>query len=837
MKKVYIISGLFAACCLCNANASVHAVLKDNLHGVSLKSADKQNLYVVKVPKGVKVKGDIFHLGTAVNPEGSTVTFNSQSMLLNGKPVLPVMGEFHFSRYPEGEWRNELLKMKAGGINVVATYIFWIHHEEVEGKYKWTGQHDLHKFVELCHELGLYVVVRIGPWCHGEVRNGGFPEWMVNEGFKLRENNPEYLAKLQNWYSHIYDQVKGMMWKDGGPVIGVQLENEYGGKWEHLMTLKKMVREIGFDVPLYTRTGWPKLSTPATFGEIIPLYGDYADGFWDRSLKEMPGDYGKSYIFRSFRGSTVIATEQLPKQSDKDDRGDMAYPYLTCELGGGMMPSYHRRISIAPMDVYSMALVRVGSGSNLPGYYMYHGGTNPEGELSTLNEKQASNYTYWNDLPVKSYDFQAPLGEFGQINGQYHLLRRLHLFLHDFGSELTTMQPVFPANAPTNFNTDSLLRWCVRSDGRTGYVFVNNYHRLKPLAPKEGVQFDIDLPGGRLTFPSVPITVPSDCSFFWAFNMKLNGVSLVYATAQPIAKVTDGKELTVVFAKSECIPAEFVFEEKGVKILSSSVKVKRAGGRICFADVKPGIDAAIRLRDAGGRQINIVLLSDAASQTCWKAELAGKERLFLSGSGLTCDGNRLLLDAKTTDKAFVSIYPATQKLSMNGVVLKGSRDGMFTCYEINRPEVRPLAVSLKLVKEAGVARKIEMGKAKVAMQPEDSDFEKGAAVWNVELPEHIDSQRDLYLCIPYVGDVARIYLGNKLLTDNFYNGKPFELGLKRYASDIYSKELTISILPLSKDAPIYLPKQAWPDFKGTESIVTLPKVNVYEKQQIVLVAE
>lgn len=837
MKKVYIVGGLLAACCLYGVNASVAAVGNDNLHGVSQVNAGRPGKYAVKVPQGRKIDENVFHLGTAVNPEGSSVTFNSQCMLLNGKPVLPVMGEFHFSRYPEAEWRNELLKMKAGGINILATYIFWIHHEEVEGKYNWAGQHDLHRFVELCHELGLYVVLRVGPWCHGEVRNGGFPEWLVNGGFKLREDNPQYLGKLRNWYGHIFEQVKGMMWKDGGPVIGVQLENEYGGRWEHLMTLKKMVREIGFDVPLYTRTGWPKLSTPATFGEIIPLYGDYPDGFWDRSLKEMPGDYGKSYIFRSFRGSTVIATEQLPKQSDKDDRGDLAYPYLTCELGGGMMPSYHRRISIAPMDVYSMALVRVGSGSNLPGYYMYHGGTNPEGELSTLNEKQASSHTYWNDLPVKSYDFQAPLGEFGQINGQYHLLRRLHLFLHDFGSELATMESAFPANAPTDFKTDSVLRWCVRSNGRSGYVFVNNYHRLKPLTPKESVQFDVDLPDGRLTFPSAPVTVPSDCSFFWPFNMKLNGASLVYATAQPIAKLTDGKELIVVFAKSEGIPAEFAFAGKGVTIVSSSVKAKRAGGRICFADVKCGTGAAIRLRDVSGTMINVVVLSDTASLTCWKAKLAGKDRLFISGAGLTCDGSRLQLDTRTTDKASVDVYPAPKKLSMNGTQLNGTPDGLFTRYDIKQPDVKPLTLSLELKRKAGVARKIEMGKAKVAMQPEDSDFEKGAAVWSVKLPEQINPQRDIYLCIPYLGDVARIYLDGKLLTDNFYNGKPFELGLKRYAPDIYSKELTISILPLSKDAPIYLPKSAWPDFKGAESIVTLPKVDVYEKQQIVLVAE
>ncbi|MBP1663773.1 MAG: glycoside hydrolase family 35, partial [Bacteroidetes bacterium] len=188
------------------------------------------------------------------------------------------------------------------------------------------------------------------------------------------------------------------------------------------MTLKRMAVELGFDVPLYTRTGWPKLASPVPYGEIIPLYGDYADGFWDRSVAEMPGDYGKSFLFRSFRSSTVIATEQLPAQSENDASGDTGYPYFTCELGGGMMTSYHRRINIAPMDVYSMALVRVGSGSNLPGYYMYHGGNNPDGKNTTLNEEQACKYTNNNDLPVKSYDFQAPLGEFGQINPHYHLL-------------------------------------------------------------------------------------------------------------------------------------------------------------------------------------------------------------------------------------------------------------------------------------------------------------------------------------------------------------------------------------------------------------------------------
>ena len=96
-----------------------------------------------------------------------------------------------------------------------------------------------------------------------------------------------------------------------------------------------------------------------------------------------------------------------------------------------MATAYHRRPYVYPEDAYSMALVKLGSGSNLLGYYMYHGGTNPEGLLHTLNECQTSPGTANNDLPVMTYDFQAPLGEFGQTYPQYYMLRPLHLFMHD----------------------------------------------------------------------------------------------------------------------------------------------------------------------------------------------------------------------------------------------------------------------------------------------------------------------------------------------------------------------------------------------------------------------
>jgi len=116
-----------------------------------------------------------FRLGTAHRPDGRELLADRRSLLLDGRPWLPVMGEFHYSRYPAAEWRDELLKMKAGGIDIVASYVFWIHHEEIENSFDWSERRSLRAFVECCREVGLLAVVRCGPWCHGEVRNGGLP--------------------------------------------------------------------------------------------------------------------------------------------------------------------------------------------------------------------------------------------------------------------------------------------------------------------------------------------------------------------------------------------------------------------------------------------------------------------------------------------------------------------------------------------------------------------------------------------------------------------------------------------------------------------------------------
>ena len=121
------------------------------------------------------------------------------------------------------------------------------------------------------------------------------------------------------------------------------------------------------------------------------------------------------------------------------------------------------------------------------------------------------------------------------------------------------------------------------------------------------------------------------------------------------------------------------------------------------------------------------------------------------------------------------------------------------------------------------------------MQPEDADF-AAAAVWRVKLPAGVDSSRDVRLRVRYTGDVIRVYLGDKLLTDDFYTARPFEIGLRRYGSAAYQDGLTIKILPFSENAPIYLTDPSKLKFSDNHTALTLDGIDVVEMREVRLEA-
>ena len=489
------------------------------------------------------------------NPKGEEINVTSRYFTRNGKPWIGVMGEFHFSRYSRENWHRELAKMKAGGITIVSTYLFWIYHEEIEGKMDFGGDNDIRAFIKECKDVGLDVVIRIGPWAHGECRNGAFPDWLLKKDYKLRDNNEEYLAVVKKWYQSIYNEVKGLFYKDGGNIIAVQIENEFVDNAEHLAKLKEIAVECGFIAPIYTVTGWNSASgAKIPVDEVVPVFGGYCEAPWENHMNRLsPSPH---YFFNRMRNDSAIGTDLIAKtQSDGWQLPYERYPFATCELGGGIEVTHHRRPIIKPMDIYAVSLVKLGDGNNLVGYYMYHGGTNKIGELSTFNETKATGYP--NDYPILSYDFQAPLSEYGEVREQYGLLNMLHMFVNDFGEEFAPMIAVDSANSVAVDDTNS-LRYGMRTNGKSGFVFVNHYQRLTELADIENAVISAE----NVEFP--PIDVKGEVSFFMPFNMKMGDSVLEYATAQPLCKCGD----TYFFAEIPNIKAEYKFSKGSANIVT-----------------------------------------------------------------------------------------------------------------------------------------------------------------------------------------------------------------------------------------------------------------------------
>jgi len=563
---------------------------------------------------------------------------NNQYLTIGGQPILPVMGEFHFSRYPREEWQDVLQKMKADGVNIISTYVFWIYHEQIEGQFDWNGNKDLRYFLELCKRYQLLAMVRIGPWCHGEVRNGGTPDWILEKKYlRDRSNDPVYQHYVQLWYQQIGAQLTGLLYKDGGPVIGVQLENEYrrGPKGDaHILWLKQAAISAGIDVPLYTVTGWGNASIPQD--QVIPLYGGYPGAPWTTNLKKITTN--SSYTFTPHRNEESIGNEEGLKEN-AGSQSYYRYPYLTCELGIGNEDTYHRRPVFSDIDGLAIATAKLGSGSNMIGYYMFAGGTNPTGQLTSMEENQDET-GYWNRYPKKSYDFQAAIRETGELSPAYFQLKRLHYFLNEFGSDLATMQPVFGREG----DPEKDLQYALRVKKDTGYLFGINYYRGYQKPVQKGVQFHLDLPDGELDFPQQPVDIPDSCVFIWPFNFKMEGALLKYATAQPLCSIPQGKTTDWFFVQNRGIPPELSFDATSIQSIHSNTgRIHLEAGKYRITGFQPGTDHFIEMTDYQGRRMRVFVLSYEEAKSVWLFHQNHQKILLLSPAGAYIDHRRLHL--------------------------------------------------------------------------------------------------------------------------------------------------------------------------------------------------
>ncbi|KAG7225826.1 hypothetical protein INR49_014347 [Caranx melampygus] len=194
-------------------------------------------------------------------PRSFSIDYKNDCFRKDGERFRYISGSIHYSRIPRVYWKDRLLKMYMAGLNAIQMYIPWNFHEEIPGQYSFSGDRDLQHFLQLAQDIGLLVILRPGPYICAEWDMGGLPAWLLNKkNIVLRSSDPDYITAVDKWMGKLLPMIKPYLYQNGGPIITVQVENEYGSyfacDYNYLRHLTKLFRShLGEDVVLFTTDG------------------------------------------------------------------------------------------------------------------------------------------------------------------------------------------------------------------------------------------------------------------------------------------------------------------------------------------------------------------------------------------------------------------------------------------------------------------------------------------------------------------------------------------------------------------------------------------------------
>lgn len=341
--------------------------------------------------------------GNLVSERSFSIDYNNDCFLKDGKPFQYISGSIHYSRIPQAYWRDRLLKMYMTGLNAIQVYVPWNFHESVQGIYNFTGDRDLVHFLDLANQTGLLVILRPGPYICAEWEMGGLPAWLLQKpNIILRSADTDYLQAVSNWLAVLLPKVRPWLYINGGNIITVQVENEYGSYFacdynymRHLRTLFSFF--LGDNTVLFTVDG--NTDKEMTCGSLQGLYATV--------------DFG----------TDTNVSEAFKRQRRFEPRG----PLVNSEFYTGWLDHWgdqHTMVSTEKVIRGLMEMLMMRANVNM---YMFEGGTN---------------FGYWNGADhdtryrsiVTSYDYDAPLSEAGDPTEKLLAIREVIKMFRDVPS-------------------------------------------------------------------------------------------------------------------------------------------------------------------------------------------------------------------------------------------------------------------------------------------------------------------------------------------------------------------------------------------------------------------
>nr|XP_025887338.1 beta-galactosidase 17 isoform X4 [Solanum lycopersicum] len=337
----------------------------------------------------------------------------------DGKPFQIIGGDLHYFRVLPEYWEDRLLRAKALGLNTIQTYVPWNLHEPREGQLVFTGIADIFSFLNLCQKLDLLVMLRVGPYICAEWDFGGFPAWLltIEPAVRLRSSDPAFINLVERWWGILLPKIVSYAYKNGGPIIMVQIENEFGSYGDDKDYLHHLVRiargHLGDDVTLYTTDGGSRENLNKG---TIP-----GDSVFSVSWLVVWLCYNHGFLILAVDFST--GDDPWPNfKLQKEFNAPGKSPPLSTEFYTGWLTHWGEHIANTDATVTASYLERILSKNGSAVLYMAHGGTN-FGFYSGANTG-ADETDYKPDLT--SYDYDAPIKESGDIdNPKYQALRRV----------------------------------------------------------------------------------------------------------------------------------------------------------------------------------------------------------------------------------------------------------------------------------------------------------------------------------------------------------------------------------------------------------------------------